>query len=736
MSSQNIKKTPRATRTSSFQRALQKQPLAARALGADAQIPGIAMWEWDIGTDQVHISPGGAALLGLDPMEVGVTAREMLALVHPRDRSKFLHFQLEAARKPSSYLAATLRMRAVKGDWRTVQILGRGMASNPPERTLRVAGSVAVVDGAALNPVPAAANAAHTEKPAQQKPPAGADAPKTSAPEAADAWRKLLDACSDGWWELDTQARIVRAHQHSNGTALKFNEFVGHSLWSLPIFQGAEEQAKSLQEMLGARRELSNFAISAKLPNKNSIELRLHAYPRFDAAGKFAGYIGATQELRRDGSAQRPAAMRDALSMMANQQVLTQRLTKQIAHAQASGHLFALLLIELDRIDSVHASLGPSVVNQVVLEAGQRILRSVRENDTLARIGRGEFLLLLSGLNKPEDTRRAAAAVSRSLSESYAISGQQVSCGSYIGISVFPGDGANADLLLQRARIAILGAKEKGRNSFDFFSHEFVQRTLVQLDLEKDLQLALERKEFALYYQPRINLATGQISGVEALLRWRRAGRELVAPNVFLPIAERLGLMDALGAWIVNEACRQLKEWAEKGLPEFKMAVNISATQIKQGARFVQTVVDALSAAGLKGSALELEINESSLVHDMEEIRGALQEIAVLGVRLSLDDFGTRYSSLSYLKSMPIQMLKIDRSFLLDVERSKRDARIVRAVIDMAHAMDMQVVAEGVESDTQLEVLRELGCDEFQGNWFCPALPASDLTNRILAFAK
>ncbi len=724
MSSQNIKKTSR-TRTSSFERALKKQPLAPHSISAESQIPGIAMWEWDIATDQVHVSPAGATLLGLDPMEVGVTAREMLALVHPRDRSKFLNFQLEAARKPSTYLAVTLRMRAAKGDWRTVQILGRAIAGNPAERALRVAGSVAVVNTAP----PALANAA-----------AGAAASVSSrsptSAEAADALRKLLDACSDGSWELDAECRIVSARQQGTDRAIKLETYKGQRLWSLPFFHGSAEQAKALEAQLNARQELNNFAITAKQPNKPPLELRLHAYPRFDAQGKFIGYVGATQELRREANAQRTPVLRDALHMMANQQVLTERLTKQIAHAQASGHLFALLLIELDRIDAINASLGPGAVNQVVLEAGQRILRSVRENDTLARIGRGEFLLLLSGLNKPEDTRRAAAAVSRSLAESYAISGQQVSCGSYIGISVFPADGANADLLLQRARIAMLGAKEKGRNSFDFFAHEFVQRTLVQLDLEKDLQVALERKEFALYYQPRINLATGQISGVEALLRWRRGGRELVAPNVFLGIAERLGLMDALGAWIVTEACRQLKEWSEKGLPEFKMAVNVSATQLKHGPRFVQTVVDALSAAGLKGSTLELEINETSLVHDMEEIRGALQEIAVLGVRLSLDDFGTRYSSLSYLKSMPIHMLKIDRSFLIDVERSKRDARIVRAVVDMAHAMDMQVVAEGVESDKHLEVLRELGCDEFQGNWFCPALPASDLTSRILAFAK
>jgi EAL domain-containing protein (putative c-di-GMP-specific phosphodiesterase class I) len=350
-------------------------------------------------------------------------------------------------------------------------------------------------------------------------------------------------------------------------------------------------------------------------------------------------------------------------------------------------------------------------------------LASVRASDTVSRQGGDEFVILLSEITHPEDAATSARKILLSLSAPCSIGGHDLHINGSIGISVYPEDGADAEALIKNADTAMYHAKESGRNNLQFFKADMNRKAVERQSLEGGLHRALEREEFLLHYQPKVNLNTGEITGVEALVRWQQPDRGLVSPAQFIPIAEECGLILPIGRWVLREACRQARAWQDAGLPPLPVAVNVSAVEFRDKG-FVESVRTILSETGLEPRYLELELTEGVLMEDAESTASVLRDLKTMGVHLAVDDFGTGYSSLSYLRQFPIDVLKIDRSFVNQITADPDDSTIVSAIINMGKSLKHHVVAEGIETQLQRAYLQTQQCGEGQGYLFSRPLAA------------
>lgn len=407
-------------------------------------------------------------------------------------------------------------------------------------------------------------------------------------------------------------------------------------------------------------------------------------------------------------------ATHDALTGLPNRVLFLDRLGREIAHAERDGHTFAVLVVDLDRFKVINDTLGHGPGDQLLIEIARRLSLAVRAVDTVARTGGDEFLLLITGIREPADAATVAAKIVAELDKSASISATEVHTTASVGISVYPADGTDPDALVAHADEAMYFAKQSGRNSFQFFSAGMSVFSRERLDLESDLRRALPLNQFEVHYQPKFDIASGRMNSVEALLRWRHPARGLVGPNDFIQIAEESGLMFAIGEWVLREACRQARQWQHDGLPFLRIAVNISPIHFLQP-KFLGIVRAALADHDLEPRYLEIELTETTVMDHAESSIRVLEELSRMGVLVSIDDFGTGYSSMSYLRRFPIDKLKIDRSFINDLTTNSDAASIVKAIISLAHSLRLKIVAEGVETAEQLERLRELGCDQFQG---------------------
>jgi diguanylate cyclase (GGDEF)-like protein/PAS domain S-box-containing protein len=418
-------------------------------------------------------------------------------------------------------------------------------------------------------------------------------------------------------------------------------------------------------------------------------------------------------------------ATHDELTGLANRSLLLDRLEQSIHYARRSKRLVAVLFLDLDRFKFINDSLGHGFGDQVLCAVGRRLQQAVREADTVARFGGDEFAIVLAEVAEAEDVGLIAAKILRLLAEPHRLAGREVTHTACMGLSLYPKDSDDAATLIRNADMAMCRAKKDKQNSFAFYSPDMNQRILETLELEEALRRALERSEFCLYYQPKIDLASGRIVGCEALLRWQHPQRGMVSPANFIPLAEETGLIVPLGTWVLREACRQAIQWQEQGLPALSMAVNISGRQFREP-DFVDIVERALQESGLEPGHLELEITESVAMENVETAIMTWIDLKVLGVSLSVDDFGTGYSSLNYLKQFPIHSLKIDRTFVRDIASDPNDAAIASSVIALAQNMGLKVVGEGIEAEEQLTFLRDRGCDMGQGYLFSPPVPATE----------
>jgi diguanylate cyclase (GGDEF)-like protein len=417
-------------------------------------------------------------------------------------------------------------------------------------------------------------------------------------------------------------------------------------------------------------------------------------------------------------------ATRDALTDLPNRALLGERLSHSIAAARRAGTQIAVLFIDVDRFKSVNDSLGHHIGDKLLIAVANRIGHAVREGDTLARFGGDEFVVIVEGLRSRDAAESVARKIPAALAAPFDVDGHTLNVSASIGVTCWPGDGDDAQDLIRAADIAMYRAKERRRGDVQLFSSDMNALALHRQKLETRLWRALEHGSLEIAYQPKVDLATGRVSGAEALLRWNDAELGEVPPGRFIPVAEETGLIVTLGRFVLQRAAAQLRVWQERGLG-LSVAVNLSARQFTD--QLPGEISAILKGSGIDPRDLELEVTESIFLGGLEELQRIVRQLTDLGLRFTIDDFGTGYSSLGYLKRFPFHSIKVDRSFIHGIVADAQDAAIVRAVVALAHSFGVKVVAEGVETRDQLARLRELGCDKYQGFLFSPAVPPAEL---------
>ncbi len=421
----------------------------------------------------------------------------------------------------------------------------------------------------------------------------------------------------------------------------------------------------------------------------------------------------------------------DTLTGLPNRTQFYDSLSHALTQAADHGWAVAVLFLDVDRFKTVNDTLGHTIGDELLRQFSSRLVDCLRVRDTIGRFGGDEFAAILM---LPEGAQNAITVVDKireSMRRPFELKGHEVTVTASIGISVYPDDGLDADTLIQYADTAMYRAKEAGRDAFRFFTAEMNAQSLARLDMENALRRAIENEEFVLFFQPKVHIGTGRISGAEALIRWRRPGHGLVSPALFIPILEETGLIVRVGTWVLNEACRKIAQWSHSGIGAVHLSVNVSGIQFFVGG-LEEEVLKAIEVHGIAPELLELELTESSLMSNAEETITVLRNLKALGIQISIDDFGTGYSSLAYLKRFPIDKLKIDIAFVREVTSNPDDAAIVLAIINMAHSMKLRVIAEGVEKDAQLSYLRRHGCDEMQGYYFSRPVPEEEFAQMLV----
>lgn len=449
-----------------------------------------------------------------------------------------------------------------------------------------------------------------------------------------------------------------------------------------------------------------------------------------DATGSVSHYVCSFNDITERKAAEKRIhflAHHDALTGLANRHGFESRLEQALRTAQREQHQLALLFIDLDHFKTINDTLGHPVGDGLLQEAALRLRGCVRASDIVARLGGDEFVVVLTQIATPNDAAAIAEKIRSNLGAPYEVAGQILHCSASLGLGICPADGQDATTLMKNADTALYYAKGQGRNNFQFFTAAMNVTATERLNLESELRAALRRREFELHYQPKVVAISGRVCGVEALVRWRHPGRGLVPPLKFIPVAEESGMIEPLGAWVLEEACRQMAQWRRAGLDHVHMAVNLSARQLRLSG-LVDDMRALLAEHALGNGDLELEITESVAMADPDAAIEQLSALRVLGVNLAIDDFGTGYSSLAYLKRLPIQTLKLDRAFVRDIETDHNDAAISTATLALAHSLGLQVVAEGVENDAQRDFLSRNGCDMLQGYLFGKPAPAEHWT--------
>ncbi|GAB3260127.1 putative bifunctional diguanylate cyclase/phosphodiesterase [Chitinimonas naiadis] len=424
-------------------------------------------------------------------------------------------------------------------------------------------------------------------------------------------------------------------------------------------------------------------------------------------------------------------ALHDNLTKLPNRVLLADRLAQAIQRIRRDNGHFALMFMDLDGFKGVNDAYGHRIGDLLLVTVAERITRSIRAQDTLARVG-GDEMVLLCSVNEPADAAAMAEKLTALIRAPYMIDGHELRISVSVGIAMYPGDGEHQDELLSNADAAMYHAKAQGRDAYRFFEASMNADMHRQLQLVQDLRQALARNELVLHYQPKFRAPAGPVIGVEALLRWQHPSRGLVPPNDFIPLAEKTGLILSIGAWVLDEACRQMRVWRDAGRSDWTIAVNLSAIQFSHPS-LIQTVRDALDRHGLEPAGLTLEVTETTAMRDADASLGILQILHDMGVRISIDDFGTGYSSLLYLKRLPASELKIDRGFVRDLARDTEDAAIVAAIVALGHTLDLKIVAEGVETADQQAFLTRLGCNALQGFLLGKPMPADRLDEALQA---
>ncbi len=549
-----------------------------------------------------------------------------------------------------------------------------------------------------------------------------------------ERFRSLTELSSDWYWEQDEALRFTyvspgfeERSKHDPARVL------GKRRWDFDNVMPESGTWDDHRKVLEARQPFRDFEQITVRPDGTRVHISSSGEPVYDEAGAFRGYRGVSSNIsvRKAAEARlEQLAQFDSVTGLANRNLLHERLEHATVQSRRRGRGAGVLYVDLDRFKLVNDTHGHHVRDELLRHVGRRLQDCVRRDDTVARLSGDEFAVVIADLARPDDAALVAQKILDAFAAPFDLGGRETFITASIGVATFPNDGESAEALLKCADIAMYRAKESARNSFCFYTAELNARAASKLQLNSDLRRALERGEFLLHYQPKVRLASGQMIGMEALLRWQHARRGMVAPLEFIPALEDSGQIVPVGDWVIEEACRQLAVWSRAGLQPAPVAVNLSARQFRR--RDLDRVIkEVLAEHAVSPALLELEITESSLMDDPKDAIRQLQALREAGLRISVDDFGTGYSSLSYLTRLPVSTLKIDRAFVNAAIREPGSAAIVRMVIDMAQRLRFDVIAEGIESEQHVAFLREHGCEQGQGYHFGRPVPAAEMASRF-----
>ncbi|HTP66360.1 MAG TPA: EAL domain-containing protein [Geobacteraceae bacterium] len=550
--------------------------------------------------------------------------------------------------------------------------------------------------------------------------------------EQLEFFRRLSQAVDHGAISImmtDTRGEIVFVNPgFTRLTGYISTEVLGKGTWLLKSGETPPEEYRRLWETIGAGEEWWGELRNRK-KNGELFWVSESISPITDATGKITHFLSRMEDITEKKQKLESIlhlAYYDSLTSLPNQHFFHELLHNALAQAQRYERMLAVLFLDLDRFKNINDTLGHSVGDQLLKAVAQRLKDCCsREGDTVGRRGGDEFIILLPELKDVNGPVRVAQRIINAFSRTFILPEHELSISTSIGISIFPHDGGDPEALIKKADMAMYRAKEGGRNRYHLYTPTTDTQVFERLALENSLRKAFERDEFLLHYQPKLNIATGRVISVEALVRWRHPEMGLVMPTQFIPLAEETGLIAPLGEWVLRAACVQNKAWQDAGYPSMRIAVNISPKQF-QLHNLAEIVERALSDARLNADCLELEITENVMLRNEDAVAKTLCRLSDLGVHISIDDFGTGYSTFSYIRRIPIDSLKIDQSFINDICSNLNDEAITTAVIDMAQSLNLNVVAEGVETEEQRKLLESLNCSEMQGYYFSRPLPADE----------
>ena len=544
----------------------------------------------------------------------------------------------------------------------------------------------------------------------------------------------------DQAWEGIIQVSLDGSIQRANPRALKILGYTAESIAQLNLFDllepgdGTEKVRLELREAIAAGSEFTANRINLKGSRSHAIVTEMCCHP-LDQAEAGRDVSACAVILFQDITARTLNEQRliklakyDVVTGLANRSKFHDFTEGKIAYCEYNHKELALIYIDIDHFKNINEALGHDAGDDLLTELAERMSKCIREGDLVARIGGDEFAITLVEMGSPNQVTRIVKKLLNIISEPIVLQNREFCVSASVGISLYPESGNDLTALCKAADTALYQAKRDGRNTYRFFSEEIQNRVMEQSSLEDALRKAINNEEFSLHYQPQVDAGSGRIVGLEALIRWQHPDWPNIGPHQFIPIAEESGLLPAIGLWVLKEACSQAMAWRnQQGIQfDFPVAVNLSPKQLlKQD--FIESLQEVLDSTGMPPSNLVLELTETAVMHDPDVAIGILNEIQQAGVQISVDDFGTGYSSLNYLRRLPISKLKIDRSFVKDIGIDQNGEAIVKAILALAHSLNLQVIAEGVEEESHVEFLRGIQCDQLQGYFFSRPLPVDQL---------